>query len=495
MQVKQIGQIISWGGGSVNSKDTIYNLWLALRLGVASDEFLPIYNYFGDVFEIYQAEEDIYSKIDGLSETTISKLCDKSLDAARKYLYYCNNYHIKTVYYGDDDYPAHLKDIQNPPVLLYYIGELPDFEDKLSVSIVGTRKMSEYGKQTAYRISYELAAADLIIVSGMALGIDGVASCGALEGGGKVVAVLGSGIDVIYPKEHKRLMEIIMNQGAVISEYPPGSAPEAKNFPVRNRIISGLTDGTMVVEGDSHSGSLITARHALAQGKALFALPGSIDEENASGTNALLRAGANIVLDSDDVINYFRGVSFDGKIPINEVLLRKAKLFKTDCDAALAKMKICSRIYGRNYRDYISGNTGSRLENEQKRSLLSTPVAKSKKNENSEKTEIPKEKFSSTVKTARSEKPQKKAAGNLRGENDLRNNRPPESADSSGEIYASLDEKYKKVFDAIPINDYVNVDKLSAATGMNMSDVLIAVTMLELKGLIDIHPGGQYGRK
>lgn len=461
--------------------DPIYYIWLSFRLGAASKYFIPLSEYFDDVFEIYRAEEDVFSKIEGLPEKVIASLCNKELETARKCLYVCAKNKVKISVFGDQHYPLSLMNMEDPPILLYYFGEIPDLSSKLSVSIVGTRKMSEYGKHTAYKISYELGAADIITVSGMALGIDGVASCGALEGGGKVIAVLGSGLDVVYPREHRKLMGIIMNRGAVISEYPPGTRPEARNFPVRNRIISALSMGTLVIEGDMKSGSLITARHAIYQGKPVFAIPGNVGEENAEGTNALLRAGAHVVVESDDIVDYFRNNSYFGQISIDEVMFKKAHIVKADCDVALYNMKICSRIYGRNYN--FGGKPTSRelLEKEQKNSLLATPVSNLRRNVNStasDDTDAVKGKVSNNSATGTGEREHGK-----------------HNSDHSVEVYASLTETQKKIFDAIPIDECITADNLSKLSDSSMSDVLMAITMLELKGLIMIHPGGKYERR
>lgn len=467
--------------------DPLYHIWLSFKLGIANPEFLTLYESFDDVFEIYRAEEDILSKIDGISEGTVAALCDKNLDPARKCMYTCARYNINITVFGDENYPTSLMRITDPPIVLYYVGEIPDFDKRLSLSIVGTRKMSEYGKQTAYRISYELAAADVMIVSGMALGIDGVASCGAIEGGGKCIAVLGSGIDVVYPKEHRKLMSFIMRQGAVISEYPPGSPPDADNFPVRNRIISGLSDGTLVIEGDAKSGSLITARHAIAQGKPLFAVPGSLEERNSEGTNALLRSGANIVIESDDIITFYKNYYEGTSLPVDEILFKKAHLVKTDCDVALDRMKICARIYGRNYNYKEEMDSTERLRKEQENSLLATKTARSMKNLNSITQE--------STKRARLEGLREKIENTAQSAPKSPANTVAVEDDRSSEIYTSLSEKHKAIFDAVPIGEYITADELVKATGYSVTEILTAVTMLELKGLIDIHPGGQYGRR
>ncbi len=212
----------------------------------------------------------------------------------------------RLVTYWDEDYPKRLQTIPDPPVLLYIIGEhSPLFE--YSVSIVGTRVPSDHAKSVTVRLAGELASAGVTIVSGMALGIDSLAHEGAVKAGGRTIAVLGSGIDVIYPPSNEKLYYKIVQQGAVISEYPPGLEPFAGNFPARNRIISGISLGTVVVEAGKKSGALITAQLALEQGRDLFAVPGPAGSPRNSGTNQLIKDGtASMVENGEDVIDHLR---------------------------------------------------------------------------------------------------------------------------------------------------------------------------------------------
>jgi DNA processing protein len=195
----------------------------------------------------------------------------------------------------DDNYPAQLLHIYDPPPLLYVKGELQQ-GDKLAVAVVGSRFASHYGKVTAEKISQDLAREGITIVSGMARGIDASAHKAALSAGGRTIAVLGCGIDVNYPAENKKLKEAIASQGAVISEFPFSTPPASSHFPMRNRIISGLSLGVVVIEASHRSGSLITARLALEQGRDVFAVPGSIDSLRSRGTHRLIKDGATELL-------------------------------------------------------------------------------------------------------------------------------------------------------------------------------------------------------
>jgi DNA processing protein len=202
---------------------------------------------------------------------------------------------------GDGDYPPALRWIPEPPPVLYLRGTLRP-EDGLALAVVGSRRPSPYGQLTAQRLSAELAQYGFTVVSGLARGIDSLAHRGALQAGGRTIAVLGSGINVVYPPEHRRLYDAISAQGAVVSEFPCDTKPERWNFPRRNRIISGLTLGTLVVEASDQSGSLHTARHALEQGREVFAVPGRIDVPSSRGTNNLIKRGAKLIEGIDDIV-------------------------------------------------------------------------------------------------------------------------------------------------------------------------------------------------
>ena len=289
----------------MRDKDSLYWVWLALRMGVASKEFPSFYHAFPDPYEIYRLSEEEIGQIESLSIAKKEALGDKSLNEAYNIIKYCRENKIGIISYADKEYPARLRTIEDPPIVLYCKGQLPDMNRRLCVGMVGTRRISEYGKQTSYKISYELSAARAVIVSGMALGVDGVCAAGVIAAGGATVAVLGCGLSIVYPKEHTALMKEIVKKGAVISEYPPFERPFPGNFPKRNRIISGLCQGVVVVEGAQGSGALITASRALSQGRELFAVPGKVNESNSEGPNELIRNGANVVTGASDLIEHY----------------------------------------------------------------------------------------------------------------------------------------------------------------------------------------------
>ncbi len=209
---------------------------------------------------------------------------------------------VKIVRYCDSDYPELLKQIFDPPFLLYIKGRLSE-EDKFSIGIVGSRKATPYGMSVTDKVSGELAASGFTIVSGMARGVDSAAHRAAVKKQGRTIAVLGCGINVVYPPENRGLLEKITEAGAVVTEFSPGTKPARENFPVRNRLISGLSLGVLVIEATEKSGSLITANHALDQNREVFAIPGNILSDNTTGTHKLIQRGAKLVHSVDDIIS------------------------------------------------------------------------------------------------------------------------------------------------------------------------------------------------
>ena len=208
--------------------------------------------------------------------------------------------------YADGNYPERLRNIPDPPVLLYYRGTMLDFDSEVVISVVGTRKCSAYGLIHAKQFSKMISSSGGIVLSGGARGIDTMALESALESSMPVVCVLGCGLDIVYPRENRRLFQEIESHGCMLSEYPPGTPPDGANFPRRNRIISGLSVGVLVVEAPAKSGALITADFALEQGRDVFTIPGSIDAKNCEGNNNLLKEGATLVVDGWDLMESYR---------------------------------------------------------------------------------------------------------------------------------------------------------------------------------------------
>ncbi len=281
----------------------IFKYWIALKsiAGVGNITFPALVDKFGSLPAIFTAPVSKLIEIPGISKniaTAIAEFKDWKKVKEELELLYKNEINIIT--YQDDFYPAKLVNIYDRPPFIYVRGNLN--KDDINIAIVGSRLASTYGKYTTERISRELALKGLTIVSGMARGIDSVAHRGALTAHGRTIAVLGSGLDIIYPPENKKLFAEIIENGAVISEFPPGTPPRSVNFPTRNRIISGMSYGVLIVEAGEKSGSLITARLALEQGREVFAVPGSIDSAGSRGTNKLIKQGAKLIENADDIL-------------------------------------------------------------------------------------------------------------------------------------------------------------------------------------------------
>jgi DNA processing protein len=284
-------------------------LWLTLSGKPATERIVKVLNYFETPEKAFTAKRKEYEKIEGLRLPDIDLFCNKSLDEANRVLEYCQNQGIRIITAFDEEYPSRLKHIFPKPLLLYVKGKIPVETEKFSISIVGTRNFSSYGASVCEKLAGDLARCGFVIVSGMARGIDTVAHTATLRARGKTVAVLGSGVDYIYPYENKLLYEEIVSSGAVISEFMPRSKPDASNFPIRNRIISGMTLGTIVVESAEKGGSMITARLASEQGRDVFAVPGMVNSEISKGTNELIKQGAKLVTTASDILEEYADIS------------------------------------------------------------------------------------------------------------------------------------------------------------------------------------------
>lgn len=434
-------------------KNTAKWVWFAEKCGAGSSEMVKIYETYGSINAIYLADFNSYIDND-VSERLAEELSDKSLHDAYSIIKYCEDNGVGILTYACDEYPQSLRSIKDPPAVLYYIGRLPDFNKHLCIATVGTRKMSEYGMRAAYKIAYEIASSGAIIVSGMALGIDSVSASAALRAGGKTIAVLGSGIDVIYPKEHKKLYRAIAEKGVVMTEYPPSSEPHSFNFPVRNRIISGLSQGTVVIDAAENSGALITSKTAILQGRDIYAVPSNIDAENASGTNSLIRDGAQAVLCGYDVIKNYAYLFRDS---LNIQKLRSAES-KSELDADAL---VCYGVRARGLKPAFEGVSS---------------MAERIKTEGASKAPDP------APKRALRENPSAKTiTADVRGDN-------------SKEALESLDDYERKIFEEMPLDKAVSADYF-AANGDNLSKAMFALTMLEIKGLVSSLPGALYIRK
>jgi DNA processing protein len=284
------------------AEDIFYWLALSLTPGVGSIFIKRLLDRFQTPEAVFRAPMKELLEIEGLGEKVAREIQRGPLEkVVEKELVLLKEAGGKMITLRDEDYPMRLKDIYDPPALLYVRGELRR-EDELAIAIVGSRKTSPYGRWITEKIGQDLARHGVTVVSGMARGIDSVAHMGALQGGGRTIAVLGCGVDVIYPSENRNLFHQIIEHGAVLSEFPMGSPPEGGHFPKRNRIISGLSIGVVIVQASAESGSLITAGYALEQGREVFAVPGNVGAEGSRGTNQLIKEGAKLVESTEDIL-------------------------------------------------------------------------------------------------------------------------------------------------------------------------------------------------
>ena len=283
----------------------IHWIWLATRPDLSDRKKRAVLEVFPDPEDAYLADEKAFADME-LSAEELASLLDKNLTQAEKILEACEEKDIRICVLSEEDYPFRLKNIDDPPLVLYYRGLLPDFDKAPAIAAVGTRKASAYGLTAARQLGFQLVRCGAILVSGAADGIDGAAMEGALKAGGIVVGVLGNGADVVYPKCNRRLFEDTRLRGCLLSEFPPETPPYKWNFPKRNRIISGLCNGVLVVEAPARSGALITARQALEQGRDVFAMPGNVGVDTSEGTNELLRSGAILARDGWDVVEEYQ---------------------------------------------------------------------------------------------------------------------------------------------------------------------------------------------
>lgn len=436
-------------------ESVLHWVWLSCVCGAGSSYTEALLETYGDATKIYEANS---------AGECLDRHLDESLDYAKRIVDFCMRNKIGILTPEDKLFPKRLKQIRRAPAVLYYRGLMPDIDDNVCISMIGTRKMTAYGERIAYTSSYDLAKSGAIVVSGMAKGVDGQCHRGALDAGGHTIAVLGCGIDRVYPKEHYNLMKEIMYSGTVITEYPPATKPLARNFPIRNRIISGLSNGTVVVEAGKISGSLITARLALAQGRDLFAFPGEVGELNSTGTNELLKKGAKIVTEASDILEEYEFL-YPHRIQIQPryVYLNDQKKNLKPQQKQIMRPQEEIPAYeeiDNSFIREIKENTVNRFEEPfQKETMFEMPKDNILK-ENKEVPTLAKEQIKSEKRSVN--------------------------------IPDGLSEMEIVIWNAI--GDGATVDQI-ASYGIDVSTVMVALTMFEIKGIVESRPGGIYVKK
>ncbi len=411
----------------------VHWIWLAHRPAVSDRMKVELLRHFPDPEDIFFADSGAFAFLEGLTQEAKEALQDKNLTPAEEILEACQREKLRILTFRDAAYPVRLKNIADPPVVLYYKGELPQIDALPVIGVVGTRKASAYGLQTAKRMGYQIGKCGGIVVSGMAYGIDGMAMAGALTAGQTVIGVLGCGADVVYPPSNRALFRDTEAYGCILSEFPPGTPPVKWNFPKRNRIISGLSCGVLVVEAPEKSGALITARQAAEQGRDVFAVPGNIDIPSFVGSNNLLRDGAIMASSGWDVVSEYQGL-FPDKIRKNTASSHQTA-----------------------YADEVA---------------KAAQEAEKRPRKVAQKSKVPEEKE------------------NLKKENDKKTIDKERTAPYSDvdSILARLSAEEQNIVRTLKAGERL-VDDVIAETGLTTGKLLAILTMLELKGIIKRLPG------
>ena len=414
--------------------ESLYWTWLSVKLGAASPYLNRLLTTYASAKDIFDEDDRELLSLEKIPESVKVRLTDKNLERAERILEDCRATGIGVMTYADPRYPRILKYTDKPPAVLYFKGRPIDFDHKLCVAIVGTRKMSDYGRDMAYRFAYDLASAGAIVVSGMALGVDGMAAAGALDAQAQTVSVLGGGANVVYPREHKKLYNSILKDGLILSEYPPGASSDAIHFPQRNRIISGLARCTLVIECPDRSGALITAEKAVAQGRPVFAVPGALDMPNSVGTNLLIKNGARMATSAMDILEAFESAAF-ADLDSSAIGTMRYDAKKAANRYGVASKKDDRRVVR------LGGRTDADEDAEQASALGM-------------------------------EKEQKETARD----------------------FVTMSPAEKAIYDCIPEEGEVSMELIVSASGQSVADVTMHLLSLGIKGAIAELPGNRYRR-
>ncbi|MBQ8212515.1 MAG: DNA-processing protein DprA [Clostridia bacterium] len=442
----------------MRSGDKLFWIWLSEALGAGSRDFKRLIELYKSPYEIFNTEESELERIPEIAEKTLKRLADKNLARASNILEQCEKLGIGMLLYTDELFPAQLRELARPPVMLYYKGTLLNFKERLTVGMVGTRRMSAYGLQNAYRIAYELARVGAVVVSGMAAGIDGVCAAAAIKGEGNTVAILGCGLDRVYPQHHRELMREIEQHGLLLSEYSPGTPPNHYHFPTRNRLISGLSRTTVVVEAGLGSGSLITAKDAISQGKLVFAVPANVGNRAAEGSNGLLRDGAKVAVCAKDILAPFQ-YSY-AKTLCPERLLKADEVLRADL----------------HYLDQLGVIELTQPENKEAEAASLCEIPPLRRGRPAHRTS---KSVSQTLKNVEKTQPTDK---NIQKQ-------PKEQ--TPDEVFSSLSPVQQAILRTMPDDLAVSLDSLSGLE-YSYGEIIAALTMLEILGLVQKLPGALY---
>ena len=483
-------------------------IWLSLAFNSNASTYSDkVLFEFGSVENVFYATEEMLREAFPEDERLVKRLANKSLTKAIGVATECERKNIGILIPTSMYYPTSLKSIPARPMVLYYKGSIPEFRQHLCVSVVGTRRASQYGSNSAYTISYDLAKSGAIVISGMADGIDGISHRAALDAMGQTIAVLGSGVDVIYPKNNTPLYNELLLKGLILSEYPPGSAPEGWHFPQRNRIISALSSATLVVEAAAKSGALITAEYAKKQGKLLYAVPGKVGEFTSSGTNDLIRSGAKMTTCANDILSDFYSL-YNTLMPANRFPADPPQIHNV---ARTVKNNIATEAsnpvpFLDNSAGYMSMEVDPRIEearrnHEAKVKAAQTLVMK-----------YPDEPLTDdgyTVESYAPVHPKTRKIPSVKTENGNTESTKSETTPTKKRVIrkvtapaepktptktpsvdlSKLSENERKVVEYIIAHGKASMDELTSL-GLSIQDITFVITMLEISGTLKSIPGG-----
>ena len=433
-----------------------YWVWLSSASGVGAVTAGHLLAHFGSPDKVFFANANEYSGVSGVTRNEIKQLMNKDLTITNEILKSCTVADCRILTLQDAEYPDRLRNTYDPPIILYVRGKLPAVDEEAAVAVVGTRNCTPYGIAAAEQIGYSLARHGLLVVTGLARGIDTAAALGALRGGGRVVAVIGSGVDVTYPPENASLFDNVARSGAILSEYPPGSPAVAGHFPARNRILSGLSLGVAVLEAPKKSGALITASRALEQGRDVFAMPGNVDAKFSEGANMLLREGAIPLLSAYDIVDEYAEL-FPDKI-VKEV------------NAALPDHKAAGSFA---YENRGAGRGDEKNDRSEERNHKADEERNHRADEERN--------HRADDDRNRNKDDGKKEIDNITGVEYIDLNI----------ILGELSGDEKTVAETIGLS-VLQVDEIIVRTGLPASQVLTALTMLGIKGLVQRSSGSYY---
>ena len=434
---------------SNSQHDVLHWLWLSLCCSPGSSAGDILLEYFdSDAKKIYESSADDLAEMVGkVAPEIITRLLNKDVTEAEEIKMWCEQNNVGLLPIDSPLYPKRLLRIQKKPILLYYRGKLPIIDEEVCITMVGTRRMTDYGQKQSYILAADMASAGAIVVSGLALGVDSLAHRGSLDAGGHTIAILGCGIDQVYPPSNKPLYDEVLASGTLITEFKPFTSPHGVNFPIRNRIMSGISLGTIVIEADLKSGALITARSTIMQGRTVFALPGKVGETNSTGTLRLIKEGAKPVTEASDILDEYQFL-YPNKIFMENLPLRR----NVNLSPKAKDLKVASDSHIK-YREEKDAATRAEIRGTSSPEPAPVPPVQP----------IP---------------PTRHAA-------------PAPTASPARKPMATLEGINKQIYDMLSTDTPTAADDI-AKTGLSINAVLASLTILEIKGMVKPVPGGKY---